>query len=68
VSPAPGKIAERRGFFSERLPNGLRVRVASSLHHLEGRTVIVRVAHNEEAMWRQKARKDMAACSGSPYH
>jgi len=38
---------------SERLASGLRVRVASSPHHLAGRTVILRVAHNEEKMWRE---------------
>jgi heavy metal sensor kinase len=53
MPPVPGKGSEERAPFSERLPNGLRVRVASSLHYLEGRTVILRVAHNEEAMWRE---------------
>ena len=38
---------------SERLPSGLRVRVASSPHHLADRIVILRVAHNEEKMWRE---------------
>jgi heavy metal sensor kinase len=53
VAPVPGKGTERHGPFSERLPNGLRVRVASSIHYLRDRTVILRVAHNEEAMWRE---------------
>jgi len=38
---------------SERLASGWRVRVASSPHHLADRTVILRVAHNEEKMWRE---------------
>src|SRR6267143_5299571 len=38
---------------SERLPNGLRVRLASSPHHLDNYIVILRVAHNEQAMWRE---------------
>lgn len=38
---------------SERLPNGLRVRLASSPHHLDNSIVILRVAHNEKAMWRE---------------
>jgi heavy metal sensor kinase len=38
---------------SKRLSNGLRVRIASSPHHLGNRTVILRVAHNEEPMWRE---------------
>jgi heavy metal sensor kinase len=53
VPPVPGRNTEGRAPFSERLPNGLRVRVTSSIHHLEGSTVILRVAHNEEAMWRE---------------
>jgi len=38
---------------SERLPNGLRVRLASSPHHLDNHIVILWVAHNEKAMWRE---------------
>src|SRR6266576_5804708 len=38
---------------SERLPNGLRVRLASSPHHLDNSIVVLRVAHNEQAMWRE---------------
>ena len=53
VRSFPGKGAETRGPFSERLPNGLRVRVVSSVHYFEGRAVILRVAHNEETLWRE---------------
>jgi heavy metal sensor kinase len=38
---------------SERLRGGLRVRLASSPHHLDNHIVILRVAHNEKAMWRE---------------
>lgn len=38
---------------SERLPSGLRVRFASSPHHLDGQIVVLRVAHNEEPVWRE---------------
>jgi heavy metal sensor kinase len=38
---------------SERLPNGLRVRLASTPHHLDNSIVILRIAHNEKAMWRE---------------
>lgn len=53
VPPAGGKDTGETEPVSERLPNGLRVRIASSRHHLEGRTVILRVAHNEATMWRE---------------
>ena len=39
--------------FSGRLPNGLRVRLASSPHHFDNSIVVLRVAHNEQAMWRE---------------
>jgi heavy metal sensor kinase len=38
---------------SERLPRGLRVRVASSVYHIEDHRVIVRVAHSEESLWHE---------------
>src|SRR6266404_504210 len=50
--PSPEEAKEDVAPVSERLPSGLRVRLASSPHHLGDRTVILRVAHNEEAMWR----------------
>ncbi len=39
--------------FSERLPNGLRVRVATTVYHVEDHRVILRVAHSEEGLWRE---------------
>ncbi len=39
--------------FSMRLGNGLRVRTASSVYHIEDRRVVLRVAHSEEGPWRE---------------
>jgi len=51
--PAPGEGAQEAEPVSERLRNGLRVRLARSIHRVKGRTVILRVAHNEGTMWRE---------------
>lgn len=51
--PEPSDRAREQEPVSERLLNGWRVRVATSTHQLQGRTLILRVAHNEERMWRQ---------------
>jgi heavy metal sensor kinase len=51
--PAPEEgIGELRPL-SEHLQNGLRVRVASSVYHIEDHRVVVRVAHNEESLWHE---------------
>ncbi len=34
-----------------RLPNGTRVRLASSVYHIEDRRVVLRVAYTEEKLW-----------------
>jgi heavy metal sensor kinase len=36
-----------------RLPNGARVRLVSSVYHLEDQRVILRVAYSEEGLWRE---------------
>jgi len=36
-----------------RLPNGTRVRLASSVYHIEDQRVVLRVAYNEERLWRE---------------
>src|SRR5467141_2451391 len=36
-----------------RLPNGTRVRVVSSVYHVEDRRVVLRVAYSEEGLWRE---------------
>jgi len=50
--PKPGEGAHEPPPFSERLENGLRVRVASNIYHLEDHRVILRVALSEEGVWR----------------
>ncbi len=35
------------------LPNGTRVRLASSVYHLEDQRVVLRVAYSEERLWRE---------------
>jgi len=53
ASPIPGEGLGEREPVSKHLPNGLRVRLVRSLHHFEGRTLILRIAHNEAAMWQE---------------
>ena len=36
-----------------RLPNGTRVRLASSIYHVEDKRVVLRVAYSEEGLWRE---------------
>src|SRR6266851_2240005 len=36
-----------------RLPNGARVRLASSVYHVEDRRVVLRIAYSEERLWRE---------------
>jgi heavy metal sensor kinase len=36
-----------------RLPTGVRVRLASSVYHVEDRRVVLRVAYSEEGLWRE---------------
>src|SRR6266702_7306073 len=50
--PSRAEAKEDIAPISERLPSGLRLRLASSPHHLDNSIVILRVAHNEQAMWR----------------
>src|SRR5215472_12498467 len=49
----PGEGTEQRGPVSKYLPNGLRVRLTSGLHRLDGQSLILRVAHNEATMRRE---------------
>jgi heavy metal sensor kinase len=51
--PSPREAKQDVAPASEQLPNGLRVRLASSPHHLNDHIVILRVAHNEEPMWQE---------------
>jgi heavy metal sensor kinase len=36
-----------------RLPNGTRVRLASSVYHIEDQRAVLRVAYSEEGLWRE---------------
>jgi len=49
--PTQEEARQDVGPVSERLPDGLQVRLASSPHNMDGKIVILRVAHNEKAMW-----------------
>jgi heavy metal sensor kinase len=51
--PGPREGAEEPEPLSKRLQNGQRVRVASSVYHIEDHRVVVRVAHNEEPLWNE---------------
>lgn len=51
--PAARNYGENSRPFSWRLANGMRVREVSGIHHLEGRIVILRVAHDEEPLWKE---------------
>jgi heavy metal sensor kinase len=51
--PSTGEGTRESEPFSQRLGNGLRVRIASSVYHIEDHRVILRVAHSEEGLWRE---------------
>jgi heavy metal sensor kinase len=53
ATPISGEGTGRLRPASLRLPNGLRVRVASSVYLAGGRRVILRVANNEQSLWRE---------------
>ena len=38
---------------TSRLPNGTRVRMVSSIYHVEDRRVVIRVAYGEDRLWRE---------------
>ena len=43
----------KSGYTSDRLVDGTRVRVLTELHAIEGREVLVRLAHSEERLWHE---------------
>ncbi len=51
--PVPDEVLHDPTASTARLPNGTRVRVASSVYHVEDRRVVVRVAYSQEALWRE---------------
>jgi len=54
LGPAPGRTEGENGYSerSSRLADGTRVRIATRVHQVEDRRVIVRLALNEEHLWR----------------
>jgi heavy metal sensor kinase len=51
--PGPGEGLQDPTPANTRLPNGTRIRLASSVFHVEDRRVILRVAYSEERLWRE---------------
>lgn len=51
---------------SRRLGNGLRVRIASSAPHVEGRGVVLRVAHSEAPLWKELSEFGWVLALGFP--
>lgn len=64
--PAPTEGIEDPRPRSVRLENGLRVRVASTVYHIEDHRVVVRVAHNEEPLWHEVAEFAQTLALGFP--
>lgn len=51
--PQPDQSSHRERPHSSRLADGKRVRVASGLHHMDGREVIVRLGLREAPLWEE---------------
>jgi hypothetical protein len=51
--PGPGEGLRDPTPSTTRLPNGTRVRMASSVYSIEDRRVVLRVAYNEGRLWRE---------------
>src|SRR5258708_30267379 len=51
--PAPNEGLHDPSPSTMRLPNGTRVRLASSVYHVEDQRVVLRVAYSEEGLWRE---------------
>ena len=49
-----------------RLPNGTRVRLASSVYHIEDQRVVLRVAYSEEGLWRELGEFGEVLALGTP--
>jgi heavy metal sensor kinase len=49
-----------------RLPNGTRVRLASSVYHIEDQRVVLRVAYSEERLWRELGEFGQVLALGFP--
>jgi heavy metal sensor kinase len=51
--PSPDEGLHDPSPSTRRLPNGTRVRLASSVYHIEDQRVVLRVAYSEEGLWRE---------------
>src|SRR5260370_25700918 len=51
--PGPDESLHDPSPASTRLPNGTRVRLASSVYHIEDQRVVLRAAYSEERLWRE---------------
>jgi heavy metal sensor kinase len=51
--PSPGEGLQDPTPATTQLPNGTRVRLASSVYHVEDQRVVLRVAYSEERLWRE---------------
>jgi heavy metal sensor kinase len=51
--PGPDEGLHDAAPSTTRLPNGTRVRLASSVYHVEDQRVVLRVAYSEEGLWRE---------------
>jgi heavy metal sensor kinase len=52
-SPGPAEGLQDPTPATNLLPNGTRVRLASSVYHVEDQRVVLRVAYSEEKLWRE---------------
>jgi heavy metal sensor kinase len=51
--PSPGEGQNDQSTATQQLANGTRVRVASSAYTIEDQPIVLRVAYNEERLWRE---------------
>ncbi len=52
-APGPDEGLREPSPSTIRLPNGTRVRLASSVYHVEDQRVVLRVAYSQEGLWRE---------------
>lgn len=64
--PAPSEGTGEPEPFSERLANGMRVRVTSSVYHIEDHRVVLRVAHSEDGLWHELGESVWVLALGFP--
>ena len=65
-APEPGEGREGYSQRSTRLPNGERVRVASRVHYIGSRPVLIRLARSEQPLWYEFAQLVTVLLLGIP--